>query len=273
MRIHGTVSLALFALSAPAFCQELPLPRLLGSPDLPQRNFESRSVPPRSPVPPRAVDTSVNSSILESELEALRADLQAFHAVSEDVARSARDVESKSDRSANQQRQEVLDLLTKLATQGINKKSAKEQTPAPQVSRKESPALETRDSEISLTITDSTVDAFALGKVLFKSGEFQKAEQAFRKVAQTDDNRELLKYLIATCQYRRKRITEATEGYRELAASNKDPVIRDLAKFQLDGIRWLQQVEQELDQLRKDREKAGSRAANKPVNETNKSTK
>ena len=32
-------------------------------------------------------------------------------------------------------------------------------------------------------------------------------------------------------------------------------VIRDLAKFQLDGIRWRQEVDQELQQLRKQREK------------------
>lgn len=247
MKFHGSVSFALFTLCVPALGQDGPVPRLLSTPE--QLAPEPQSVPRQLPPPPGI--PGGNASSLESEVEALRSDLQTFHTLSEDLARSARELEAKSDRASTQQRQEMMDLLTKIATQGIARKPARD----PDLPAAKPPEIATRDTGSSLAVTDATVDSFALGKVLFRSGDFVKAEQAFRRVTPTDDNRAMLKYLIATCQYRRMRIQEAVEGYREVAASDDDPVVRDFAKSQLDSIRWRQEFDKQLDQLRKQRDK------------------
>ena len=98
-------------------------------------------------------------------------------------------------------------------------------------------------------------DAFALGKVLFRTGDFVGAERAFRKASVTSENEMTVKYLLATCLRRQSRWQSAMDAYKVVAESNQDPVLRDLAKWQLDNIRWLQQSESQLDQMRKQREK------------------
>jgi hypothetical protein len=70
----------------------------------------------------------------------------------------------------------------------------------------------------------------------------------------------MLKYLIATCMRKRSQYQAAVEIYREVAASDKDPVLRDLARFQLDGIRWNQETEKQLELLRRQRERTPAAA-------------
>ena len=250
MRLHGSVSLALLAICHPALAQDSVVPRPLDPLDK-QFTPELFTVP-QPTGPARTVDRVGDGSTLESEIEALRADLHAFHALSEEVARSARAAEADSDRTTLRQRQEMLDILTKLATQGIAGKVEKKGDV-----RKPAVAMPIPDSVAVPSVTDAAVDQFALGKNLFRAGEYSKAEQAFRKAVPTEENRLMLKYLVATCQRKRSQWQAAIEGYREVAASDKDPVLRDLAKFQLDGIRWNQDTEKQIELLRRQREKQG----------------
>jgi tetratricopeptide (TPR) repeat protein len=252
MRIHGSVSLALLAIAAPLLAQDLAVPR-------PLESVERQTIPELTPFPtptgPRLpVDSDGGLTTLESEIEALRADLQSFHALSSEVARSARAADAEADRTLLRQRQEMLDILTKLATQGLTRRPTRNPADVKASNGAEPVHAPPADSTIVPEVTDAAVDQFALGKVLFRAGEFAKAEQAFRKVAVTDDNRLMVKYLIATCLRKRSRWQEAMESYREVAASDTDPVLRDLAKFQLDGIRWNQETENQIEQLRKQRE-------------------
>lgn len=255
MRLHGSVSLALLVFSQSLYGQEAAVPQPLDRqavPDLiavPQPTGPV-TVPTRPIEPARPLDQPSGPSALEYEIEALRSDLQSFHALSDEVARSARTAEAEADRAMIRQRQEMLDILTKLATQGLAKKAV--ENPEERKRRVIEPAPEPIAAP---AVTDTAVDHFALGKVLFRAGEYAKAEQAFRKVAVTEENRLLVKYLVATCLRKRSQWPAAIEGYREVAASDKDPVLRDLAKFQLDGIQWNQETEKQIEQLRKQREK------------------
>lgn len=252
MRLHGLVYLTLLAIGQISYAQDGPLPRPLDPAERQAVPDLNDLPPPADPVAPgRPAPPSTDRTNLESEIEALRSDLQAFHALSDDVAKAARSAEAEADRSMLRQRQEMLDLLTKLATQGIARKVEK---PAAVPAAPPTPAP-APDSIAIPAVTDAAVDQFALGKVLFRAGDFVKAEQAFRKVAQTDDNRLMMQYLIATCLRKRSQWNAALEMYREIAESKQDPVLRDLAKFQLDGIRWNQETEQQIDQLRQQRQK------------------
>lgn len=246
MRLHGLVSLALFALAIPVAAQEPDVPR-------PLETFESQVAPELNSVPqpaqPKPMTTG--STALDAELEALRADLRTFHVLGDEVARSLRAAEAEADRTLIRQRQEMLDILTRIATQGIKKPEPKQE----EVRKPEPITPPAPDSTSPPVVSDKAVDQFALGKVLFRAGEYAKAEQAFRKVPSNSENAPMLKYLIATCLRKQSQWTAACDLYREVADSDKDPVLRDLAKFQLDGIRWNQETEQQIQQLRKQRER------------------
>ena len=260
MRLHGSVSLALLALAHPLLAQEPIIP------PRPLDAFDSQPAPELNSAPQSAfpgLPSGRPPTELEIEVEALRADLRTFHVLSDEVARGVRDAESEADRTLVRQRQEMLDILTRIATQGIARKTE----PAPPKPKEEPPEPvipPTPDSAFVPHVTDRAVDHFALGKALFKAGEYARAEQAFRKVTPGADNTIMLKYLVATCLRKQSNWPAAAELYREVADSEKDPVLRDLAKFQLDGIQWTQETEKQIEQLRKQRQKPKGAGKNSP---------
>ncbi len=266
MRFHGLVTLASFAVVPALFAQDyipsqsfIPSSPMQGVPELNAVPLPAAPLasPPATDIPSRSSSFNNAGETLEGELDALRSDLRSFHSLSEEVARNARAAEADADRTMIRQRQEMLDILTKLATQGLTKKA--EPPARPKL------VLATKPEAIAVpTVTDSAVDQFALGKSLFRAGEYVKAEQAFRKVVVNDDNHLMVKYLIATCLRKRSQWKGAVEVYREVAASDKDPVLRDLANFQLDGIRWNQETELQIEQLRKQRERQLIPSKNQP---------
>jgi tetratricopeptide (TPR) repeat protein len=266
MRFHGLVTLASLMVAPTLFAQDyipsqsfIPSSPMQAAPELNAVPLPAVPLPspPASAIPSRSSSFNNAGETLEGELDALRSDLRSFHSLSEEVARNARAAEADADRTMIRQRQEMLDILTKLATQGLTKKVEQPQRPKL--------VLSTKPEEIVVPpVTDSAVDQFALGKSLFRAGEYVKAEQAFRKVAVGDDNRLMVKYLIATCLRKRSQWKGAVEAYREVAASDKDPVLRDLANFQLDGIRWNQETELQIEQLRKQRERQLIPSKNQP---------
>lgn len=254
MRLHGLVSLTFFASSSIALGQEpLPLPPApASSPATPGLSNLADEPSGRN----RTTSPAADPSTLEGELEALRAELEAFHALSDEVTRETRNAESDAERTLHRHRQELLDLLTRLATQSVNRKSPRkhEETKPALATEPTVPVVPESIESQTPPVTDAAIDQFALGKVLFRAGDYVKAEQAFRKVAQTPDNQLMLKYLIATCLRKRSQWQAAMDAYNDIAASDQDPVLRDLAKFQLDGIRWTQETEKQIEQLRKQRE-------------------
>ena len=272
MRLHGLVTLSLLALlslpviSHPALSQERAAPRTLDpldpvDPFAPFDPIEPQPAPDLIAVPqPAGPSRSAtargrNPTALEDEIKALHADLHAFHAISDEVSRSARAVEAEADQSMQRQRQELLDILTKLATQGIAARQSNppdDRKPVLAAAPVPLPTL-TPDAIAAPVVTEAAIDPFSLGKVLFRAGEYAKAEQAFRRVTATEENRLMLKYLIATCLRKRSQWQAAIDAYQELADSDKDPVLRDLARFQLDGIRWNLETEQQIEQIRKRR--------------------
>ena len=196
----------------------------------------------------------------------------------EEVARAAKSVDQEADRSASQRHQELLNLLSKLSQKMEARKAAPTPPPAPPT-LPIAPLIEEDDTDLQLPeskpvptfefpaseneldesgqpkeIIDAA-DAFALGKVLFRNGDFVGAEKAFRKATVVPENEMTLKYMLATCQRRQSQWKAAVENYKLVAESNQDPVLRDLAKWQIENIRWQLQSEQQLEQMRKNREK------------------
>ena len=157
MRLHGLVSLALLLTSSVVLGQEtLPQPLPQG---LPARQFDpelSKQPLPIGPATRLKSPAGVESSTLESELEALRADLESFHALSDEVTRNTRNAETEAERALHRQRQELLDILTKVATQGISQKATTKKSETKPASVSETVAsalLEDREGKGRMTDT------------------------------------------------------------------------------------------------------------------------
>lgn len=273
MRFHGLVLLAVLGLtkcllaqdesadSPPAFLPPIPA------------NGESMPLETVTATPDLSLD-------VESELQQFRDEIRQFKAKYDEVAQDLKSTDSESERVSFQQRQELLDLMTRLARDGAARKvrsqlaksaaKAKEEAAAAssladqsnsvpeQPEPDESSLSEAEGLAIDATnpiVASEITDAFALGKVLFNRGEYGTAEKAFRKAKVTPENEMTLKYLIATCLRRQSKWRPAMEAYKVVAESDQDPVLQKLAKWQLDNIRWQQDSESQLEQLRKQREK------------------
>ena len=269
MRFHGLVLLSLLSLTRLTQAQNDSAPEFL--PPSPA-NPGTESAEPM-PLPPPSNAPGVVDLSIEAEIKKFRTELREFQSVREDVSLGTKSTAADTERMALNQRQELLDLLAKLAKAGMNRKSAAPASTATptQPTRTQSPVPVDPPAEPDPTETDITpstpsiepleitgseiADPFALGKVLFRGGDFVGAEKAFRKARVSTENEMMLKYLLGTCLRRQSKWQPAIDAYKVVAESNSDPVLRDLAKWQLDNIRWHQQSESQLEQMRQQREK------------------
>lgn len=261
MRFHGLVVLIVLALTDWAVAQNGAFaPDQNYLPPSP-RKLDGSSIGEPTPLPPSpAVVEPRGATNLEAELKQFRSELREFQSMREDVARNVRSTDASADDLSTHQRQELLDLLAKLAIKSLARKAAAASpatgdavTPVRPTPPADSPTSQSESQDFSDSI--AIADSFALGKVLFRQGDFVGAEKAFRKTIANAENEMTLKYLVATCLRRQSRWQPAIDAYKVVAESNQDPVLRDLAKWQLENIRWHQQSETQLEQMRKQREK------------------
>ena len=223
--------------------------------------------------PTRALgESGLASEPFDLELEGLRQDIATLKSLRDQVAAESNQPLSSDAATAQEQRRELLDLLTKMATKGVSPRVVPEPplplTPVPAPERPNRAATEAKPATkvAQPRSADKIVDPFALGRTLFKAGKFREAEQAFRKVKVTDDNRVLMQYLVATCLRKQSLWDQAAKAYRIVSENKDDPALRDLAAWQLENIRWSQQTESQLEKLRQLRESSAS--AKEPPPET-----
>ena len=286
MRIHGWIFVALCGVSSNAWSQggfpPPPQPDNFLPPSPTKAEGQNDSEPQQLPGVAPSAEASTN---LEAEFRQLRNQLREFQLLREDLSRATKTTELEADKVSSKQRQDLLDMLTKLAKVSVARKAAAAaaaigssttssspiddaendvptRLPAQSEPRQSIPTLPPDSPSIPALPEDSAslatevdeADAFALGKVLFRTGDFVGAERAFRKASVSPENEMTLKYLLATCLRRQSRWKPALETYKSVAESNQDPVLRDLAKWQLENIRWQQQSESQLEQMRKVRQ-------------------
>lgn len=277
MKYHGLVLFTSLGIAAGGWTQAA-----FAEDELPPApsDKESTIVEPR-PLPdtviPEPTDDHIN---VNDAIRQFRNELSEFQAMREEIARSTRATMTEAERTTIQQRQELLDLLNQLARKNAARKSTPPTPPQlpstiqlppaaddaieprsefeeaePEAPATGTPAEATDSDTASQIEAVDPADAFALGKVLFRAGDFAGAEKAFRKAVVTAENELTLKYLLATCLRRQSQWKASADTYKQVVDSNQDPVLRDLAKWQLDNIRWHQQSEAQLQQLRKQRDK------------------
>lgn len=202
----------------------------------------------------------------EAELDRLRHEIAATKSLREDVVSETSEAPEADTTNRQAQRQELFNLLAKLAS----RKPVAEPLPTKPSIADQHPCPPTHEPTAQPAaahplITDKIVDPFALGRALFRAEDFRGAELAFRKVKVTDDNRVLLQYLIATCLRKQSQWDQAARAYRVVAENKVDPALRDLAIWQLENIRWHQQTDAQLKQLREWRSSPDAPAGDSPA--------
>ena len=207
------------------------------------------------------------------ELEGLRQDIATIKSLRDQVAAESNQPLPSDAATAQEQRRELLDLLTKLATKSASPRVVPEPPLTPLPAPERPTRMATTDTKPATKVAqprsaDKIVDPFALGRTLFKAGQFRESEQAFRKVKVTDDNRVLMQYLVATCLRKQSLWNQAAKAYRIVAENKDDPALRDLAAWQLENIRWSQQTESQLENLRQLRESSASAKESPPESGT-----
>jgi hypothetical protein len=99
-----------------------------------------------------------------------------------------------------------------------------------------------------------SLDPLAQAKALYLAENFDSALKAFKLIDTTPLTREdktFIQYMIASCQRRLGNLAEATTIYREVADSGEQEFIKECAVWQLANIRWRQELEGQLEDLRK----------------------
>ena len=92
-----------------------------------------------------------------------------------------------------------------------------------------------------------------IGKALYRAGNYEAAEKAFRIIDQTIlsvEDRLPIQYMIATCLRKQGRRQQAASIYHDIANSNRDDVLMDYARWQLDSINWRQKTENQIERLK-----------------------
>lgn len=106
--------------------------------------------------------------------------------------------------------------------------------------------------------TGMPVDPLALANALFGAGDFERALKTYRQINLTGmkpEERVPIQYLIATCLRRQGNTDEAVRIYREVAGSKGDEMVAEAAQWQLQSMRWRQEVEGQIKELRQRRGK------------------
>lgn len=215
--------------------------------------------PFEKPTASNLVAQQTSSDAFEVELDRLRQEVAGINALRDQVAAEAKQPIPNDVAQAQEQRRELFDLLTKLATKNLPPKTPAEPVtiapkPVPPVPPMLTMRPNPRQADSHPLISDKIVDPYALGRALFRAEDFVGAEQALRKVKVTDDNRVWLQYLIATCLRKQSRWEQAAKAYHIVAENQDDTELRDLAEWQLENIRWHQKTESELKDLHQIRE-------------------
>src|SRR5262249_7109055 len=101
--------------------------------------------------------------------------------------------------------------------------------------------------------SDKPLDPMALGRALFRIGDYESALTKFRRIDLNTLNRldrVAVQYLTATCMRKLGRTDEAAALYREIVNAKVDPMLVDCAQWQLSELSWRKDLEAQLARLR-----------------------
>jgi hypothetical protein len=164
-----------------------------------------------------------------------------------------------------------LDLVEKLNRRVSSEEQTNDETPAignapatkrgPGKTSKQRMAAEVKPGHDlaapALQVARNAADPLALARVLIHHGDFGTALnhlQAVSLAGLSNDERLLVQYLTATCLRKQGDTKDASLGYREVANSKGDELLADCAHWQLNAIRWREELNARLEHVRQRRQ-------------------
>jgi hypothetical protein len=108
-----------------------------------------------------------------------------------------------------------------------------------------------------VTEVGKAVDVVAQATALYRNGDIQAALGAFNLVevrSLTPEDAAFVKYMKAGCHRRLGDLVKASELYREIIADNSSEFYIECSTWQLSSVRWRQDLEKQLSDLRQRRE-------------------
>lgn len=129
-------------------------------------------------------------------------------------------------------------------------------TPAPSKEKQPEkfPLLPPKES--SDTSNTRPVDPLALAHALFRSGNYERALQAFEMIdlrGTKADQRAPIEYLMASCLHRMGKTKEANARYLQIANTKGDELVAACAQYQIAALRWHTEVQDQLTEIKQRR--------------------
>lgn len=171
---------------------------------------------------------------LKADVEALARERQAL--------KEARDDPESPAAERIKLRLQLLELVKKLADRRLP-------GPAPETGTRP-PAPRPRPD---LEDAQRPVDAVRAAANLYRSNDFDAALRAFRLIDLSTlgrEDRAFSQYMTACCLRRLGKLSDAAVLYREVAEAHDDDFVTECAVWQLSTIRWTQELEAQLEDLR-----------------------
>ncbi len=212
--------------------------------------------PAPASTPPPPDPSRENLALLQRRLAELKAARESLRSNLPAPGRPATAPPPETDEEAAKLRQKMMDLILQLRGTGA---SAAPSRPSETVHPAETPS---EPPGPLVAPGGPALNSLALGHSLFAMGNYEGALKAYRNVNLTGlraEERAPVQYLIASCLRHLGKLDEASALYREVAATKGDPQVADCAQWQLSTIRWRQQLEKQLAEMRQRRLNAGER--------------
>jgi tetratricopeptide (TPR) repeat protein len=194
-------------------------------------------------------------------LDQLKAERKALDA-ERDASKSELEDESATSSERRAMKKKLDELLKKMSEKPVG--SAKVLPPGvdPKIDPKADPkGSEKKDAAAKekepVKADPKPVDALALAQALYKSGDFEGAYRAFKLIELDPLNREqraFVQYMTASCLRKQNKLGEAAALFREVADAKDDDFLTECALWQLGTIRWRQDLEKQLSEMRAKRE-------------------
>ena len=188
----------------------------------------------------------------KSALEKLKATRTELKGEREAAAKTLEPDDTGMDVERREMRKKLEELLKRLDSRG--------KLPLPDLkapSRMPALPADPRPPVSAPEAVSAATDALLLAQNLYRAGDYPAALRAFRLIDLTlyaREDKAFIQYMTACCLRRTGKLAEAAVIYRDVADSKDDDFVTECALWQLGSLRWREDMEKQLAQLKQRRE-------------------
>ncbi|WP_020475423.1 tol-pal system YbgF family protein [Zavarzinella formosa] len=171
----------------------------------------------------------------------------------EATAKTLEPEDTSADTERREMRKKLEELIKRLDTRP--RTSLRDSQPAPR------PGMSPTDPKSppfpAETSVSAATDALLLAQNLYKSGDYPASLRAFKLIDLTlyaREDKAFIQYMTGCCLRRTGKLSEAAVIFRDVADTKDDEFVTECALWQLGTLRWREDMEKQLAQLKQRRE-------------------